>query len=75
MASGNKPPKAPKPRQLPRCQKANYKVKFKTRQDALDEMRFRQALNANGKVPVRTYRCDHCRKWHLTSQEKFGDVT
>lgn len=74
MASGNKPAREPTRRQLPRCKMSNYKVKFKTRQAAEDEMRYQRALHelSGGKLPVRSYKCDHCHKWHLTAMEKHG---
>ena len=39
------------------------KARYDTEQDALDAARA-------GRVPLRTYRCDRCRKFHLTSRTK-----
>lgn len=30
---------------------------------------YRMNTGANGKIPVRSYRCEFCGSWHLTSQK------
>jgi len=39
-------------------------------------MRYRQALHGGdgSKVPVRAFRCDNCKQWHLTSMKKYDDA-
>lgn len=39
------------------------KARYETKQEALEAAR-------TGQVPLRVYRCDRCRKFHLTSRTK-----
>lgn len=41
----------------------NRKVRFKTELEAVQ-------FAAQASVPLRTYRCDRCRQFHLTSRTK-----
>ena len=56
------------PSPKPRCA-ASGKVQFDSVEDAAAEIRFRAALHASdgSKVPVRSYVCDSCDHFHLTS--------
>ncbi len=41
----------------------NRKARFQTEPEAAQ-------IAANASVPLRTYRCDRCRQFHLTSRTK-----
>lgn len=56
-----------------RCGGMGGKIKYGNKEAAESEIRYRQALHLHGKVPVRTYKCPKCHKWHLTSMEKYTD--
>ena len=44
------------------------KVKFRDRISALLALARMDHARDAGPAPCRTYRCPHCRTWHLTSQ-------
>lgn len=49
------------------CARSGYKTIFDTQVAAWESMSHADPTREQG-VPTRAYRCQHCHRWHLTSQ-------
>lgn len=47
---------------------------FKDKKDALHALRIIKSITDGKKKPERAYKCDLCRKWHLTSKKIEDDT-
>lgn len=54
------------------CKKRKYRDEI-TAKIALSKVRH-QDKSWRGKLECRAYKCPTCKKWHLTSMEKYSNV-
>ena len=51
------------------------KIRYRDKQHALWHLHWMQANAVSQKIPSRSYHCELCKGWHLTSQEYATEGT